>query len=358
MTAIAAEHIVKAFEVPDEGGILQAVDDVTLRVPEGETLAIVGPSGCGKTTLLRIIAGLEKPDSGRVLYDQVPLPDVPRQDRGIGMVFQNWALVPHWESRKTVGFFLRLRKREYEVPERVRRVSAITGVGLEYLMDRFPRQLSGGEKQRVAIARAFARDLQMLLFDEPFANLDAKFRASARLELRRLLDEFPVTTVFVTHDQIEATSLADKIAVMRDGHVEQIGTFRQLYDSPLNLFVADFIGTPGMNQFKGKVVDGQWVGEIFGGYPIRSDLANGTHITMGIRAEHFSLQDGGTPAVIKEITPFYPQKYQQLDVWLGSESWSLNVPLETQVEVGQTIYCTLNPDEALYFDTRSGQRIG
>lgn len=358
MTTITAEHIIKAFEVPEEIGRIRAVDDVTIKVQEGETLAILGPSGCGKTTLLRIMAGLEQPDSGRILYDNVPLAEVPRKERHIGMVFQNWALIPHWRSRRTVGFFLRLRQREHEVPERVRRVSAITGVGIDHLMSKFPRQMSGGEKQRVAIARAFARDLKLLMFDEPFANLDAKFRASARVELRRLLNEFPITTVFVTHDQIEATSLASRIAIMKDGKIVQTGTYNQLHESPINLFVADFLGTPDMNLFEGKVIDGQWAGQNFGGYPIRSDLTDGTQVTLGVRADELYLESGGTPAVISKIIPYYPQRYKQLDVWLAKEKWSLHVPFDANYKIGETIYCKINPNAVLYFDTLSGQRIG
>lgn len=358
MTSISAEHIVKVFDVPEEIGRIKAVDDVTLKVAEGETLAILGPSGCGKTTLLRIMAGLEEPDSGRVLHNNIPLAEVPRKDRNIGMVFQNWALVPHWRSRQTVGFFLKLRKREYEVPERVRRVSSITGVGIDHLMSKYPSQMSGGEKQRVAIARAFARDLQLLMFDEPFANLDAKFRTAARVELRRLLNEFPITTVFVTHDQMEATSLASRIAIMKEGKLVQVGTYNYLYESPVNLFVADFLGSPEMNLFKGKVVDGQWQGENFGGYPIRSDLANGTKVTLGVRANGMYLESGGTPAVISNIIPHYPQRYMQLDVWLAKETWSLHIPFDTHLEIGKTIYCKIDPEVILYFDTQTGQRIG
>ena len=174
----------------------------------------------------------------------MPLSEIPTWDRGIGMVFQDGALMPHWEAERSVGFFLWLRKREAEVPVRVARIAEITGFGLEKLMKRRPSQLSGGEKQRVAIARALTRDPNVFLFDEPFSSLDAKLRASARVELKRLLREFPVTSIYVTHDQHEAIALAHRIAVMRAGKIEQIGDYQTLYENPLNLFVATFLGTP------------------------------------------------------------------------------------------------------------------
>jgi multiple sugar transport system ATP-binding protein len=213
----------------------------------------------------------------------------------------------------------------------------------------------------VSIARALARDLRVLLFDEPFANLDQQFRTEARLELKRLLHEFPVTTVYVTHDQHEAMALGDRIAVMREGRLEQAGTFSLLYNSPINLFVATFIGTPTINLFSGQVRHGQWYGENFGGYPIRSDLDDGTAVTMGIRPEYIELTpqpEDGTPAVVDSVTPYYSERYQLLEVHLGGEDWMLQLPLHPPIEKGTTIYCTLNPDGILYFDTRTGRRIG
>ncbi len=359
MTTITLEHVTKRFtELDGLDYPVTAVDNVSLKIAEGDVLAILGPSGCGKSTLLRIIAGLMSPDGGRVLYDNVPLMDVPLKERGIGMVFQEGALIPHWEAKKSVGFFLRLRKREQEVPERVRRIANITGIGLEKLMDRFPAQLSGGEKQRVSVARALTRDMKLLLFDEPFANLDAKLRTAARIELRRLMNEFPITSIYVTHDQNEAITLANRIGVMRNGRFEQLGTYSHLYESPVNLFVARFIGTPAINTFEGEVRDGQWYGEEFGGYPIRSDLADGTKVTLGIRPTHMFLESGGVAGVVDSITPFLAERYQLVEMWLGKERWSITVPFDRPIEKGTTIYCGMNAEEALYFDTRTGKRIG
>jgi ABC-type sugar transport system ATPase subunit len=360
MTVIIVDRVTKKFVQGDKGTgqPAVAVDDVSLKVHSGETLALLGPSGCGKTTLLRLIAGLETPDSGDILYDNVPLSEIPHEDRGVGMVFQEDALMPHWVSRLNIDFFLRLRKREDELPERLLRISEITGIDLDLLLDRFPDQLSGGEKQRVSIARALARDLEILLCDEPFASLDAGYRSKARLELKRLLAEFSVTTVYVTHDQLEAMALADRIAVMNAGKIEQIGTYRQLYDTPQSLFVATFIGAPTINLFAGEVVGGEWQGENFGGFPIRHDLRSGSPITMGVRPEHMHLTPDGVPGVVDEVTKFFSERHQLVDVHLGEEQWSLQIPLDHAVHIGDTIYSIIDPTGLLYFDPATGKRIG
>jgi multiple sugar transport system ATP-binding protein len=356
MTVVAVENVSKRFDLGNGESVL-AVDNVSLTVNEGDSLAIVGPSGCGKTTLLRIIAGLETPLTGRVRYDGILIDDTERRERGIGMVFQNYALIPQWESQRTIGFFLKLRKREREVPERVRRVSQITGFGIEQLMDKYPRQLSGGEKQRVAIARAFARDLKLLLFDEPFANLDAKFRATARVEARKLLNEFNTTTVFVTHDQLEAATMADTIIVMRGGRIEQIGAYQQVFDDPDNMFVAQFVGVPTMNLFEGEVWQGHWQGENFGPYPIYNpNVADGTAVIMGIRPQDIQL-GGDINGVVDTITPYYAERFLLLDVWLAGEEWSVQVPLETQIEKATTYSFKLDMNKIYFFDAESGNRI-
>lgn len=359
MTTLTLNNVVKTFH-DDQHQIIRAVDDFTIRIPSGEVLALLGASGCGKSTLLRLVAGIETPDSGEILYDKLPLSDVPMQNRGIGMVFQQGALVPHWNAEENIGFFMRLRKREHEVPERVRRISQITGIGIEKLLERRPNQLSGGEKQRIGIARALTRDLNILLFDEPFSNLDAKLRTQARVELKRLLNEFPVTSIYVTHDQEEAIALADRIAVMHEGKIIQIGNYHQLYHSPINLFVAEFFGTPPMNFFKGHVQDGKWYGENFGGHPLRRDLSNGTDVTMGIRPQNFFLQSGGVPAVVEYTVPLIVEKKVMVDAWIGGERWSMMLPIEEMphVTVGTTIYCQADFVNAHFFDAQNGRRIG
>ena len=248
MTAITFEHVTKHFPPSIFGGeAVLAVDNISFKIPQGDVIAILGPSGCGKSTLLRIAAGLIEPDSGTVYYDGVPLQDVPMQDRGIGMVFETGALMPHWETRRSVGFFLNLRHREHEVPERVARISQITGSGIEHLLDRRPRQLSGGEQQRVSVARALTRDMRLLLFDEPLSNLDAKLRVHMRAEIAQLHRRLGTTFIYVTHDQAEAMTMSDRIAVMMDGAVLQVAAPEIVYNDPKDIRVAEFIGSPKIN---------------------------------------------------------------------------------------------------------------
>ncbi len=359
MTTITLEHVSKRFGRSNQTDApIIAIDNLSLKVASGDIVAVLGPSGCGKSTLLRMIAGITDPDSGQILYDNVPLRDIPLKERGIGMVFQDGALMPHWISQRSVGFFLELRKREHEVPERVAQISRITGFGLDALMGRLPAHLSGGERQRVGIARALARDPHVFLFDEPFSNIDAKLRTEARIELKKLLYQFPVTSVYVTHDQVEAMALAHRIAVMRVGKIEQVGTYSQLYSNPMNVFVATFIGTPLINLFEGYVRDHQWHGNNFGGFPIRADLPDGQRVTLGIRPEFVLLDPNGAPARVEAATPYYAERYQLLDVRASGDTWSLIAPEDLRVSRGATITCSLNPAGLLYFDPQSGARIG
>ena len=354
MTTITIDHVSKQYVLDDKQ--IMAVDDVTMQIKSGDTLSILGPSGSGKTTLLRLIAGLEQPDSGQILHNGKGLHEIPLEDRNIGMVFQDYALIPHWDAQQTIGFFLRLRRREREVPERVAQVSQITGVGIDHLMSRKPQDLSGGEKQRVAIARAFARDLQLLLFDEPFANLDAKFRTTARAQARRLLDRFPVTTIYVTHDQQEAAAMGEKIIVMRDGHIEQIGDYQTLYYDPINRFIGEFIGTPTMNMFEGTIEDGRWYGEHFGGIQLPNPIEENQAVTLGIRAEHIQI-GGAVPAQVKHITPFFAERYQVAEILLGDKLCEMRVPLEQKLQVGDTVMCGFDTNHLYFFDTKTGERL-
>jgi ABC-type sugar transport system ATPase subunit len=266
--------------------------------------------------------------------------------------------MPHWESERTVGFFMWLRKRQSEVPARVARISEITGIGLEKLMDRRPSQLSGGERQRVAIARALTRDPRVFLFDEPFSSLDAKLRTTARIELKRLLREFPVTSVYVTHDQNEAVSLAHRIAVMRAGKIEQIGDFQTLYQNPRNLFVAMFVGVPTINLFEGRVRGHRWQGENFGPYPVRGDILDDTKVIVGVRSESFMQSDDGVAATVSEAVPYFAERRQVVELEAGRERWKLTLPLEPIYHPGDTIRCQPDRDAVLFFDAVTGSRIG
>lgn len=360
MTTITLHHVSKRFEAPDQ--TVTAIDDLSLKIASGDVLAVIGPSGCGKSTLLRLVGGLIQPDKGEVLWDNQPLYTIPLEDRGIGMVFTDGALMPHWTARKSVGFFLRLRHREHEMPARLERISQITGFGLDVLMERRPAKLSGGERQRIAVARALMRDPRVFLFDEPFSNIDTPLRIHARVELRRLLNEFPVTSIYVTHDQTEAVALAQRIAVMRAGRLEQVGRYEHLYREPVNLFVATFIGTPTINLIEGYVEGHQWHSPVFGPYPIRHDLDDGERVILGIRPEDIRLSSDGTPAEVESVTPFFSERHALIEARYASaprdELLRIQTPIDVGVRRGETVKLTLDPAGLLFFDPRTERRIG
>ena len=245
MAPVALRQIRKSF------GSVEVIHGVNVDITDGEFVILVGPSGCGKSTLLRMIAGLEQISQGDILIGERVVNNVPPKERDIAMVFQNYALYPHMTVAENMGFSLKLRRIEKRlIQERVPKAADI--LGLQPYLARYPRQLSGGQRQRVAMGRAIVRDPQVFLFDEPLSNLDAKLRVAMRTEIKELHQRLGTTTVYVTHDQIEAMTMADKIVVMRDGEVEQIGAPLDLYDTPRNLFVAGFIGSPAMNFLEGR----------------------------------------------------------------------------------------------------------
>jgi ABC-type sugar transport system ATPase subunit len=246
MARVALNHVTKEFH-----GGTRALDDLSLEIPDGEFLILVGPSGCGKTTALRLIAGLEKATSGTITIGDTTVNGVSPRDRDIAMVFQNYALYPHMTVYRNLGFGLRERRTpRREVDRRVREISAV--LGLDDLLKRRPAQLSGGQRQRVAMGRALVREPKVFLLDEPLSNLDAKLRVQMRAELKRLHAKLGITTIYVTHDQIEAMTLADRIVVMSAGQALQIGTPQEVFSRPANLFVAGFIGSPAMNLLRGR----------------------------------------------------------------------------------------------------------
>src|SRR6058998_2735933 len=246
MASVAIRDVRKAF------GAVTIIRGVDVAIGDGEFVVLVGPSGCGKSTLLRMIAGLENITSGEIHIGERLVNDLPPKERDVAMVFQNYALYPHMTVAANMAFSLRLRGAgQEEIDARVKRAADILGLGT--YLGRFPRQLSGGQRQRVAMGRAIVRDPQVFLFDEPLSNLDAKLRVQMRTEIKELHQRLKTTTIYVTHDQIEAMTMADKIVVMHDGLVEQIGAPLELYDRPQNLFVAGFIGSPAMNFLKGAI---------------------------------------------------------------------------------------------------------
>jgi multiple sugar transport system ATP-binding protein len=291
MAEIKLENLTKNYP----GGVV-AVDDVSLEIADGEFIVLVGPSGCGKSTLLRMIAGLEEVSGGRILIDDADVTDLAPRKRDIAMVFQSYALYPHMSVRQNIGYGLKVRRQDKaEIERRVEEVAAL--LGLEGLLDRRPVQLSGGQRQRVAMGRAIVREPKAFLMDEPLSNLDAKLRVEMRAEIARLQRELGVTTIYVTHDQIEAMTLGDRVAVLRDGLLQQFDDPGALYERPVNLFVAEFIGSPAMNLVGVdlKRADGGFVAE-FGDNRLRIDEAfladhpalerfEGRRVILGIRPE-------------------------------------------------------------------------
>jgi multiple sugar transport system ATP-binding protein len=281
---IVLDNLSKVFS----GGVT-AVDDVSLTIGSGEFLVLVGPSGCGKSTLLRMIAGLEEVTAGTISIGEVDVTDLAPRSRDIAMVFQSYALYPHMTVRQNLGYGLKVRKTsKSEIAERVARAAQL--LGLDELLDRKPAALSGGQRQRVAMGRAIVREPKAFLMDEPLSNLDAKLRVSMRAQLGALHGRLATTTIYVTHDQIEAMTLGQRVAVMRDGRIQQVDTPQELYARPANLFVAAFIGSPAMNLVEAEIEEGRIR---FGGYaiplPAQQTLPFG-RVTAGIRPEAF--EDG------------------------------------------------------------------
>jgi len=256
MSSIRLERVVKRFYQEkvfpfgekDASSAITALDHVYLDIKEGETLGVIGPTGCGKTTLLKVIAGLEKVEEGKVYFDGKDVTRLRPKERNIGMVFQTYALYPHMVSRENLAFPFRLRKwPEFRIDEKIEFTAETLGVGFRELLGRMPRTLSQGQKQRVALGRCIIRNPNVFLLDEPLSSLDAKLRIKTRVEIKKILRKFAITTVYVTHDQSEVVALSDRIAVMREGKIEQIGTFDEVYNHPASLFVAGFVGNPSMN---------------------------------------------------------------------------------------------------------------
>jgi ABC-type sugar transport system ATPase subunit len=346
-------------------GAVKALDDVDLEVRDGETVSVIGPSGCGKSTLLRVMAGLETIDSGRVLYDGQDMNGVSPGDRGIGMVFQNYALYPHMESRSNLAFFFRIRKRENEIDERVKITADIMGVGFDQLLDRKPKTLSGGQQQRVAIARCIVRDPKLFLFDEPLSNLDAKLRQRTRVEVKRLLARFKITAVYVTHDQIEAIALADRIAVMRQGRIEQVGTYWDVHDRPVNAFVAGFVGTPPANFIKARVGDGV-VSFEGGSLPLAPTWASvvqrGQELLVGVRPEGFKLlepgRNGELAGTVDVVEPLIAERAQLAHVRLADGTdLTIRLDEETPVRRGDRLPLAIDAEKAMLFDRASERNL-
>jgi ABC-type sugar transport system ATPase subunit len=338
MTQIELRNIVKQYDAQDQVTLTgyrhkPALNNISLTINDGETLSVVGESGCGKSTLLKIVAGLEYPDSGKVLYDGQDFTDIKPQDRGVGMVFQDYALYPTRKGEGNLSYFFEVHGRtETEEEARIRATADLMGMDFNLLLGQLPDTLSGGQKQRVAIARCIVRDPNIFLMDEPIVNLDAKLRERTRIEIKKLLRQFKVTTIYVTHDQQEAIFMGDRIVVMRKGEIEQVGTFDDLYYTPANLFVATFIGTPPMSVIPAQVNTGKLVVEdAEWDLPPGIDVPAG-RVRMGVRPEGWQLdvpiESGGVRVNITHIDRIPTERASFLHGKLGGASVTILAPLD------------------------------
>jgi multiple sugar transport system ATP-binding protein len=341
-------------------GAHSVIQDVSVDIPDGEFAVLVGPSGCGKSTLLRMIAGLEDISGGQIRVAGKVVNDMPPKHRDMAMVFQNYALYPHMTVAQNMGFSLKISHVPgAEIEGRVQRAAEILALGK--LLDRYPRQLSGGQRQRVAMGRAIVRDPQVFLFDEPLSNLDAKLRVAMRTEIKQLHQRLRTTTVYVTHDQVEAMTLADRIVVMRDGAVEQVGAPLEIYDRPCNMFVAGFIGSPAMNFLKGTLTDGEGEASFRSesgltvGLGRRFAEGHGQPVILGIRPEHFVVTETGTPTevVVVETTGVATQ----INVRCGGDEIVCEFRERVTVKPGDELRIAPMPGAVHLFDAQTGRRL-
>ena len=357
MAALAFERVTKVF--PDG---TEAVSDLDLDVRDGELMVLVGPSGSGKSTALRMLAGLEDATAGTIRIGTRVVNDVAPKDRDIAMVFQSYALYPHMDVAHNLGFALRMqRMQRASIGERVG--AAARRLGLSDLVEKRPRNLSGGQRQRVAVGRAIVREPQAFLMDEPLSNLDAKLRVEMRAYLSRLRQELGTTTVYVTHDQIEAMTMGDRVAVMKLGELQQVDTPLNLYDKPVNLFVAGFIGSPQMNLLEATAVDGQAkIGEFL--VPVDPTAAKKMqgHITVGVRPEAWRIvseNEGGLPVRVTVVEELGADAF--VYGTSGVEGTPNNIIVRVSgrdtVRKGDTIHVTTDPRHVHVFDTESGERL-
>ena len=355
MASVAIENLRKSY------GSLEVVHGVSLDIADGSFVVLLGPSGCGKSTLLRMIAGLETVTSGNIRIGGKLVNGVHPKDRDIAMVFQNYALYAHKNVFDNMSFSMTLKKLpRAEIEKKVNWASSI--LGLDPYLGRFPRQLSGGQRQRVAMGRAIVRDPAVFLFDEPLSNLDAKLRVQMRTEIKALHQRIETTTVYVTHDQIEAMTMADVIVILKDGRIEQVGSPLEIYDSPANLFVAEFIGSPAMNLLRGKVqaVNGKPTLGLGGGMaialPALAEATPGRDIILGIRPEHLRPTMGeGLQAIVNVIEPTGAETH--IYAKLGEHEVRAITGDRLPLKAGQAVNLAAAPDRLHLFDAETGKLI-
>ncbi|RBP33194.1 carbohydrate ABC transporter ATP-binding protein (CUT1 family) [Marinobacter pelagius] len=355
MACVELKNINKTF------GKEEILPCVNLRIEDGEFVVFVGPSGCGKSTLLRLIAGLEDPTGGDIEIDGEVVTEQSPKERGVGMVFQSYALYPHMSVYENIAFGLKLGKaNKGRIREWVEKTAQV--LQLEKLLDRKPRELSGGQRQRVAIGRAMAREPRIMLFDEPLSNLDASLRVQMRTEIAKLHDRLQSTMIYVTHDQVEAMTLADKIVVLNKGNVEQVGTPYELYEHPASLFVAGFIGSPRMNLMPGRIAAGagsdrtQVDVDGLGTLAINRDtaeLAQGDAVTVGVRPEHFHLEVSGPDQGLEVVNVEYlgNEAYVYIELPVMEELLVVRQPVPCEITPGQRVVLSTDADLVHVFDS-------
>jgi ABC-type sugar transport system ATPase subunit len=364
---IYLRHITKAYQTGWRKSQI-ALNRANLWIRRGETVSVVGPTGCGKSTLLRVIAGLETPDHGTVTFDGEDVAPLTPSQRGIGLVFQNYALYPHFRVRGNIAFYFRLRRwASADIDSKVQETSRIMGIGFDKLLGRFPRSLSGGEKQRVALARCLSHSPRVLLLDEPFSNLDAALRLQTRGEVKRLVDRFGLTTVFVTHDQQEAVAMGHRVAVMRQGQIEQVGPYQELYREPVNAFVAGFLGSPPMHLLAGQRVGDAIACAVSGTqvllpFPVsyHSRVADGEPVTIGLRPEHVRLTSAeeapGLPCTVEMVELSVSDAAHIVHLRHRDHTFCAKVALPQSVRPQETVWMHFSPQHLYYFD-RDDKRL-
>jgi multiple sugar transport system ATP-binding protein len=350
MASLSIENVKKSF------GATPILHGVTIDIPDGAFVILVGPSGCGKSTLLRMIAGLEEITAGEIRIGSRVVNGVAPKERDIAMVFQSYALYPHMTVEENMAFSLRLKSApKAEVTSKVARAAGI--LGLQDLLGRYPKELSGGQRQRVAMGRAIVRDPSVFLFDEPLSNLDAKLRVQMRGEIKSLHQRLETTTVYVTHDQIEAMTMADQIVVMNHGRIEQMGAPLELYDRPSNLFVAGFIGSPAMNFISGTVLEKGFKTTEGLILPVDANAAAhvGSPAVYGVRPEHLTLDDAGLPFAVELVEPTGSET--QVQGKLGGQPLSGVFRERIDTKPGQMIRVIPQPGAIHLFDAQSSRRL-
>ncbi|HLG17327.1 MAG TPA: ABC transporter ATP-binding protein [Blastocatellia bacterium] len=355
--SVRFDNVTKLF------GSAAAVDELTLAIGDGEFVVLLGPSGCGKTTTLRMLAGLEEVTSGDIFIGSTRVNDIPTQHRDVAMVFQNYALYPHMSVAENIAYPLRVRRvARNEIPGRVTRAAEMLEIG--HLLPRKPRELSGGERQRVALARAIIRSPRVYLMDEPLSNLDARLREQMRGELKHLQKGLGTTTVYVTHDQAEAMTLAHRVAVMRGGRLQQFDAPMNIYDRPANRFVAGFVGSPSMNFIEGRI-DAAARALVRPGIVLRlgdeqlSRLAGRDQVTLGIRPEHIQVshesRDGYLRASVY-VTELMGNETVVV-LLLGDEKLTARAPAEFRAEIDSPVWVRLSMEKSVLFDAQSGEAL-